>query len=249
MDNIQNGETTVKINLSNDEPVRLDVAVGGKHFSFDVVTHLIDSEDVELIVASSLNDLNGRIGVYDSYWNAGEGYTQQNNTLVDMLNDTYEKLPEIMDSKYTRKPVVLYETDGTSGLLGVNAGTLGENWQLTGYDFTPYSYLKCFIKASDYSTTSNYLTPSLVIELPLDDASRSKSVNDTITSGKVPCNMYLAGGSATNPNDRNVSLNAIVAVDTTKTKFQVVSVHSIYGTAQGDRNNNGRYLYKIEGHF
>ena len=154
-----------------------------------------------------------------------------------------------LTTDFARKPVVLYETDGATGLLGVNANTLGENWQLTGYDFTPYKYLKCFFKVSDYSVGSNYLTPALVIELPLDNASRSKGVNDTISSGKVPCDMYLGGGCVTNPSDRNVLFNVIVAVDTTKTKFQVVSEHSIYGTAQGDRNNNGRYCYKIEGHF
>lgn len=154
-----------------------------------------------------------------------------------------------LPDNFARKPVVLYETDGTTGLLGVNAGSLGENWQLTDYDFSPYKYIRCFFKVSDYSVSSNYLTPALIIDVPLDDASRSKGVNDTIPSGKVPCDMYLGGGGTTNPSDRNVSFNVIVAVDSTKTKFQVVSEHSIYGTAQGDRNNSGRYCYKIEGHY
>ena len=132
-------------------------------------------------------------------------------------------------------------------MLGLNASSLGTSWQLQNYDFTPYKFLRCYIKVSDYSQGSNYLTPAIVVTVPLDEASLSKGVNDTVSTGKVPCDMYLGGGGATNPNDRNVSFNVLVAVDSTKTKLQVVSEHSIYGTAQGDRNNDGRYLYKIEG--
>lgn len=49
------------------------------------------------------------------------------------------------------------------------------------------------------------------------------------------------------PNDQNTRYHVLVAVDNTKTKFQVVCQNSLYGTAKGDRNTNGRYLYKIEG--
>lgn len=151
---------------------------------------------------------------------------------------------------FVRRPAVLYETDGTTGIIGVNGSTIGDNWQLTGYDFSPYKYLKVYIKESDFDTTSNYLTPSVVIELPLDAASLSKSNNSTSLSGhsSYPANdVYLAGANVTNPNDQNVEFTIIVAVDTTKTKFQVVCQNSLYGTTRGDRNRDGRYVYKIEG--
>lgn len=156
---------------------------------------------------------------------------------------------EYVQQHFIRKPDVLYETDGTTGLLGINNNSLSTNWQLENMDFTPYKYLKCYFKNSDYEQTSNYLTSALVIILPLDDASKSLAVNGTMTSGKVPCDMYLAGGGTTNPNDLNVLYNILVAVDSTKTKFQVVSQTSLYGTAKGNRNNDGRYLYKIEGWY
>ena len=150
-----------------------------------------------------------------------------------------------LSQNYVRKPDILYETDGTTGLLGVNNNELGENWQLENYDFTPYKYLKCYIKVADYKTSSNSLTPAMVIELPLDAASKAKADNSTIQG--TPCDMYIAGGTAVSPSDQNQIFSALVAVDTTKTKFQVVCENRIYGTAQTNVNDNGRYCYKIEG--
>ena len=77
------------------------------------------------------------------------------STLREMIEDIV--VPEIdvsaittqIQQNFVRKPVVLYETDGTTGLLGVNANELGYNWQLEGYDFTPYQYLRCYIKMAD----------------------------------------------------------------------------------------------------
>lgn len=88
----------------------------------------------------------------------------------------------------------------------------------------------------------------MVITLPLDEASKAKADNSGISPSQ-PCDLYIGGGNSTNPSDRNVSFNILVAVDSTKTKFQVLSEHSIYGTALGGRNDNGRYCYRIEGWF
>lgn len=164
-------------------------------------------------------------------------------------NNTNTGWTFLIDSReFARKPVTLWETDGTTGLLGNNDGTPGENWQLTGLDMTPYKYIKCYFKISDFKTSSNYLTPALVVTIPLDAASRAQKDNTAI-SPSVPCDMYIGGVNSTNPSDRNVSFCILAAVDTTKTKFQVISQHSIYGTALGGRNDNGRYCYKIEGYF
>ena len=176
----------------------------------------------------------------------------QGRILSEMIDDIpvvdVSSLYVQITQNFSRKPVVLYETDGTTGLLGVNANQLGYNWQLEDYDFSPYQYLRCYIKMADQSISSNALTPAMIIELPLDQAVLAKSANDsTSISPKTPCDIYVAGGSACNPSDQNRVFNVLVAVDITKTKFQVVCENSLYGTAQTNRNTDGRYLYKIEG--
>ena len=190
------------------------------------------------------DDIKTLVAVYHTgFSNEDSGWT--------FLNDiNTASIMQQLQQNFVRKPVILYQTDGTTGLLGVNNASIGSNWQLTNYDFTPYQYLRCYFKESDFDTTSNYLTPSVIIELPLDAASLSKSNNSTALSGHSgnPANdIYLAGANVTNPNDQNVEFTIIVAVDSTKTKLQVVCQNSLYGTTKGDRNSEGRYLYKIEG--
>lgn len=143
---------------------------------------------------------------------------------------------------FQKKPVVLYETDGKTGLLGINDNTMSlTTWQLENLDFSPYKYVIAYFKQADrdFSTLqSNYVTPSTMVFIPLDDASKSSGYN-----------AYIGGTNTTNPNDRNVHFCVLAAIDETKTKFKVVSEHSIYGTTLGGRNDNGRYCYKIEGHY
>ena len=149
-------------------------------------------------------------------------------------------------SNFVSKPVVLYQTDGTTGLLGVNASQIGENWQLENYDFTPYKYLRCYFKMSNSAITSADLTPSMIVELPLDSESKSPS------SG-----MYIAGGISPNPSNPTNAFSVLVAVDSTKTKLQVINqimydeyrYDDAYGNSETDANSKGRYLYKIEGCF
>ena len=157
---------------------------------------------------------------------------------------------------YVRKPDVLYETDGTTGLLGVNQDELGNNWQLQNMDFTAYQYLRCYFKMGNFSTNGVDLTPSMVIELPLDNASKAKTANDsTQESQKQPCDMYIAGGVVPNPSDPTKMLSMTVAVDATKTKLQIINqiaydnwtYDNNYGNSPTDANDNGRFLYKIEG--
>ena len=147
-----------------------------------------------------------------------------------------------MLENFARKPKVLYETDGKSGILGYNNGSINlSTWQLEGLDFSPFKFVLCYIKQADrdFSTTqTNYVTPSVVVTIPLDEASLSTGYT-----------AYIGGANVTNPNDRNVEFCVLCAIDATKTKFQVVSEHSLYGTALGARNDNGRYCYKIVGYY
>lgn len=177
-------------------------------------------------------------------------YQEQNQdikTVIGIVHDisSNEGITFFVNSdEFPSKPVVLYQTDGTTGLLGVNANQLGNDWQLENYDFSPYKYLRCYFKMSNFGTTSVDLTPSMVIELPLDTASKSSS-----------CDMYIAGGIAPNPSDPTSVSTVLVAVDSTKTKFQVINQFSYdewtydnnYDNSPVANNNNGRYLYKIEG--
>lgn len=172
----------------------------------------------------------------------------------DMSNNN-EGMTFFTDSSdFVSKPVVLYQTDGTTGLLGVNEDELGNDWQLENYDFTPYKYLRCYFKMGNFSTTNPNLTPSMVIELPLETASKSKSAP---SGDGQACDMYVAGGVAPNPSDPTTVLSVLVAVDSTKTKFQVVYQNMYdgwqyddnYSNSSTEANNNGRFLYKIEGCF
>ena len=181
---------------------------------------------------------NSVIGDISKYWQNIEDSAITFDNIIDMLNFNMKCVIDF----FQRKPVVLWQTDGTSGLLGVNDGTMKlDTWQLENLDFSPYRFVIAYIKQADrdFSTTqANYVTPSMMICIPLDDASKSSEYD-----------AYIAGGNTTNPNDRNVHFCVIVAIDGTKTKFKVVSEHSIYGTALGGRNDNGRFCYKLEGYY
>lgn len=164
-------------------------------------------------------------------------------TYIDMIGTIYVSKTELATilEDYMLKPDVIYETDGTTGLLGENAGSLTlTTWQLENLDFSDYKYVRAYIKQADLplSGTNNiYATPSVIVNIPLDTASRSTEYD-----------AYVGAGAGTNMNDPDVHFTVLCAIDSTKTKFKVVSECSIAGTIMGDRNNRGRYCYKIEGY-
>ena len=133
------------------------------------------------------------------------------------------------------KSVVLYETDGTTGLLGHNQSSFDNQWQLENMDFTPYRLLKCYFKASNLSDATGY-TPAIVVEVPLDTAAKGPTI-------------YVGGQMVPLPFNRNRQYLVSCAVDATKTKFQVIHQNTIWDVTTSDANNNGRYLYKIEGYI
>jgi hypothetical protein len=141
---------------------------------------------------------------------------------------------------FTRKPVTIWETDGTRGLLGVNNSTmdLSNSWQLENLDFTPYKFVLAYFKQADTGATATAATPSVVCTIPLDSASLSTGYT-----------AYVGGAGGTNPNNRDIHFQVLCAIDSTKTKFQVVSEHSIAGTILAQKNDNGRYCYKIVGYY
>ena len=129
-------------------------------------------------------------------------------------------------------PVVIYETDGTTGLLGHNQNGYDNQWQLENLDLTPYKEIRCYFKASNTGDSSTY-TPAVVVTVPLDDAAKGP-------------NIYTGAIMVPLPFNRNREYLVSCAVDTTKTKFQVIHQNTLWDITTSDANNTGRYLYKIE---
>ena len=141
-----------------------------------------------------------------------------------------------------RAPDIVYQTDGTSGLLGANSASLtNTGWQLENLDLTPYRTVKFYFKEADVAAlTGNSFTPAVVVVVPLDSAALAQNASTQ---------MYVGGANTCHPNDQNNQYVILVAVDSTKTKVKIVMQKSLYGTMQGDRNDTGRYCYKIEGWY
>lgn len=242
--NYADGYETLFIKNDNGEIVSFsnDDALLGAMTQYENVIEDVKLNGTSLPVSNKSVNITALTEVYDGL--------DSSATTVALAANQGRVLKEYIDSNFAKMPVVLYETDGTTGLLGVNNNELGYNWQLENQDFTPYKFLRCYIKEADMSITGNALTPSMVIDLPLDVAALAKSANDsTALNPLTPCDIYVAGAAACNPSDQNRVFNVLVAVDSTKTKFQVVCENSLYGTAQTNRNTDGRYCYKIEGYY
>ena len=146
------------------------------------------------------------------------------------------------DTRYYKAPVVVYETDGTSGLLGENKlNNIDISvWDLENLNLSGFSFLKCYVKEPNEPYTGNSLSPSLIFDIDLDSRSLSNASGTKI---------FLGGGSSIYPNDRNRIFTCLACVDETKTKFKFLREQSLYGTAVDLTTNNGKYLYKIEGWY
>ena len=130
-------------------------------------------------------------------------------------------------------PVVVYETDGTTGLLGHNQNTVEGYWQLENLDLSAYKYLRCYFAGG--TASGDATTPAVIVEIPLDTAAIGPSG-------------YIGSIMTTLPFNRNREYLVSCAVDSTKTKFQVIHQNTLWDITASDANNNGRYLYKIEGY-
>lgn len=151
--------------------------------------------------------------------------------------DLYIQTAEMM-----REPDVLYETDGTSGLIGINESALTNSaWQVENLNMAPYRTVRFYFKEADVAAlTGNSFTPAVVVEVPLDTAALAQN---------AATQMFVGGANTCHPNDQNNQYIILVAVDSTKTKAKVVMQKTLYGTAQTGRNDSGRYCYKIEGWY
>lgn len=140
---------------------------------------------------------------------------------------------------FTPKPVVVYETDGTTGLLGLNESSFGNNnWQLEDLNLSGFSFIRCYFKAS--ASGASQPTGAMVVDIPLDNAA---SVGSSYA--------YFGSVLQLHPFNRNRQIGMGCAVDSTKTKFKVVYQITLWDISVSDANSasDARYLYKIVGYY
>ena len=166
--------------------------------------------------------------VVDEAWCASTS-----STIYAGTADPSSSLGQNGDVYMQSNPVVIYETDGTTGLLGHNQNTVEGQWQLENLDLSAYKYLRCYFAGG--TASGDATTPAVIVEIPLDTAAIGPSG-------------YLGSVMTTLPFNRNREYLVSCAVDSTKTKFQVIHQNTLWDITASDANNNGRYLYKIEGY-
>lgn len=144
-----------------------------------------------------------------------------------------------------RKPIVVWEVDGTTvttGLVGVGEDiSANPNWQLTNLDLTTYKRIKIFSKAAQKSgaTASASTTPAMVLEMSLDPRAAIAEYGGN----------YVGSMIAQKPNDANRLCTLTCAVSADKTKFEVLRMTSLYGTAATSNSDVNAYVFKIEGYY
>lgn len=143
------------------------------------------------------------------------------------------------------KPVTVWEVDGTvvtTGLVGVNEDiSANPNWQLTNLNLTPYKRIKIFSKAAQKAgtTASASTTPAMVLEMSLDPRAAIAEYGGN----------YVGSMLAQKPNDANRLCTLTCAVSADKTKFEVLRMTSLYGTAATSNSDVNAYVFKIEGYY
>lgn len=142
-------------------------------------------------------------------------------------------------SQFVRKPVTVWETDGTTGLLAIGADVAQTiAWQVTNLDLSPYKILKFFFSAG--GTSANFVSPAVIIEVHLD----SRATHASYTYGH-----FVGSDVAQYPNDRNRTYGVTVVVSSDKTSFAILRQTSLYGTAASSAADGQRYLYLVEGWY
>ena len=233
-----------RVNSLSSATVTLSGAAHTKITELSAATEAHITDDTKHLPTVTSSDNGNYLKVVNGNWTKSSAitvYVGSGGTPIDALGQNGDIYIQAIPMEFVRKPDVLYETDGTTGLLGINADMDTTTWQLTDLDFTPYKYVTAYIKQADLPLTGTdhlYATPSVVVTIPLDAASRSTQYD-----------AYVGAGGGTNMQDRDVHFAVLCAIDSTKTKFKVLAESSIAGTISGDRNTNGRYCYKIVGYY
>ena len=174
-----------------------------------------------------------------------EGVHNKTQDIVGNSTSTalYPSAKAVYD-QFMRKPDVVWEvSDVSQGLLALNTG-ISSNvaWQLTNLDLTPYKRIKIYAKAGRKTgslAADSSIVPAVVIEMSLDDRAK-----ETVTQ-----NAFIGSGMFQNPNDANRFGAITCAVSGDKTKFVVLRMTSLYGTAGTSNTDTYQYVFKIEGFY
>lgn len=143
---------------------------------------------------------------------------------------------------YQRKPVTIWEVDGTTVTSGLKALQVDiaetMNWQLTGLNMSPYKRIKVYSKGSQGQTNAG-TTGAMVLEMSLDPRMA------IATKG----GHYVGSVLSQKPNDANRYASLTCAVSADKTSFAVLRQTSLYGTAATTNNDIGADVVLIEGYY
>lgn len=188
----------------------------------------------------------GTVGIlYEDAMN-GNLYQCTGVTLGNPTTYTWREVANIEQLNLRqKKPVVVWEVDGTTvttGLVGVNEDiSANPNWQLTNLDLTPFARIKIYSKAAQKAgtTASASTTPAMVLEMSLDPRAAIAEYG----------NNFVGSMLAQKPNDANRLCTLTCAVSADKTKFEVLRMTNLYGTAATSNSDVNAYVFKIEGYY
>ena len=171
---------------------------------------------------------------FEGIYNKVQSITS-NSTSVDKYPSTAAVFNE-----FQRKPVTIWETDGT-GLVGLNTDmSANPSWQLTNLDFSPFKRVKIYTRAAQKSgtTASASTTPAVVLEMSLDSRAAGPYGGH-----------YIGSYMGQKPNDANRLFTITCAISADKTSFAVIRMTTLYGTAATSNSDVNAYVFKIEGYY
>lgn len=179
---------------------------------------------------------------------SGTGYNSTNYRVIGGVHDgvdAHDAATVGQLSYRQKKPVTVWEVDGTTvttGLIGVGEDiSANPNWQLTDLDLTPFARIKIYSKAAQKAgtTASASTTPAIVLEMSLDSRAAIAEYGGN----------YVGSIVAQKPNDANRLCTLCCAVSADKTKFEVLRMTNLYGTAATSNSDVNAYVFKIEGYY
>ena len=204
-------------------------------------------KNIDTNIQSQINSLQNTLTYMQKY--VSDNFELKSNKTSDILDDpnSIVKYPNIKAVYDLVKPYIIYGSDDyTKGILGLNDKTQDislDKFQISDVDLTKYKRIKCYIAASTDSLSVARLTPPQIVEVYLEPGQQLRGAS-------IDKNHYYLGQSVGYcTEDRNVMYRCTVAVSEDKTKICFVDQSTLYGTTIGGRNDNARFLYKIEGYL
>ena len=171
-------------------------------------------------------------------------YYEKRNTYTrivawEWLTQTYaDGVLTIKNSWQYKWPDVIYETDWTTWLIASDVDlTQNPTWQLTWLTLSWYKRLKFYIKAD--GDVSEYLTPSMIVEMSLDNRSTSS----------LSYNYFTASATSQCLDNDNRLITATFAVNDDKDSIIFLRHTSLYWWTATSVAWTWWYCYLIEWYY